>query len=164
MVTRADGGRGAPAARWEGNRRRRFDMATILCAVDDSPGAGEAVRTASRLSGELGLRLVLAHVAAGYRLPDGVAGVTGIQARQGAEQLLARIVAEQGLDGSADRRAEVGDRGSEMARIASEEAASLIVVGARTQGRRRRRLLSGLAAELAGTAPCPVLVAPPARR
>src|SRR5262249_18107150 len=125
-------------------------MATILCAVDDSPGAGEAVRAASKLSGELGLRLVLAHVAAGYRLPDGVGGVTGVQARQGAERLLERVAVEQGLDGTAERRAEVGDRSSEVARIASEEAASLIVVGARTQGRRRHRLVSSLAAELNG--------------
>jgi nucleotide-binding universal stress UspA family protein len=139
-------------------------MATILCAVDDSPGAGEAIRTASRLSDELGLRLVLAHVAAGYRLPDGAAGVTGVQARQGAERLLERVAAQEGLDGTAERRAEVGDRSSEVARIASEEAASLIVVGARTQGRRRRRLLSGLAAELSSTAPCPVLVVPPRAR
>ncbi|HEY1369439.1 MAG TPA: universal stress protein [Gaiellaceae bacterium] len=139
-------------------------MATIVCAVDDSPGAGEAVRTASRLRDELGLRLVLAHVAAGYRLPDGTSGLTGVQARQGAERLLERVAAQQGLDGTAERRVEVGDRSSEVARIAAEEAATLIVVGARTQGRRRRRLLSGLAAELAGTAPCPVLVAPPARR
>jgi nucleotide-binding universal stress UspA family protein len=107
---------------------------------------------------------VLAHVAAGYRLPDGTSGLTGVQARQGAERLLERVAAQQGLDGTAERRVEVGDRSSEVARIAAEEAATLIVVGARTQGRRRRRLLSGLAAELAGTAPCPVLVAPPARR
>ena len=38
-------------------------MATIVCAVDESPGSREALRTASALSSALGLRLVLAHVA-----------------------------------------------------------------------------------------------------
>jgi nucleotide-binding universal stress UspA family protein len=136
-------------------------MKTIVCAVDKSPGAAEALRIAAGLSKGLGLRLVLAHVAEGFRLPDGTAGVTGLQAQRAGQRLLEHLAREHVLSGDADRRAEVGERASELARIASEEAAALIVVGSRTQGRRRRRLLSGLAAELNGTAPCPVLVVPP---
>ena len=139
-------------------------MKTIVCAVDSSPGAAEAVKIAAGLSRDLGLRLVLAHVAEGYRLADAADSVTGRQAQERAQRLLAQLAQEQGLNSDADVRAEAGDRASELARIAGEEAAAVIVVGSRSRGRRRHRPLSGLAVELNGTAPCPVLVVPPVAR
>lgn len=138
-------------------------MKTIVCAVDGSRGGVEALRVASQLSATLGLRLVLAHVAPGYRLAGGRAGATP-RARAQAERLLDRVGAQAGVNGGADRRAEAGDRASTLARVASEEAAALLVVGSRSQGRAGRQLLSGLAAELNATAPCPVLVVPPPAR
>jgi len=45
---------------------------------------------------------------------------------------------------------------------ASEEAATLIVLGSRQRGWRRPQLQSRLAGQLAATAPCPVVVVPPA--
>lgn len=139
-------------------------MNTIVCAVDESPGSAQAARVAARLGETLGLRLVLAHVARGDRLAGGTPAAYK-RARGEAERLLDRVKADAGLNGNADRRAEAGgDPASTIARVAAEEAASLIVVGARSQGRRRRTLLSGLAAELNATAPCPVLVVPPAAR
>jgi len=139
-------------------------MKTIVCGVDRSPGGVEALRVASQLSDALGLRLVLVHVAAGYRGTDGRLRAGGRNARQQAERVLEQAAREAGVDGAGDRRAETGDRGSTLARVAAEEAASLLVVGSRGQGRGRRRLLSGLAAELNGTASCPVLVVPPRAR
>ena len=133
-------------------------MKTILCAVDESPGAAEAVAVAAGLSKHLGLRLVLAHVVDGYRRTDGV------HAQQGGQRLLERVARTHSLENAADRRAEIGDRASELSRIAGEEAAVLIVVGSRSQYRRRRSLLSGLSAELRSTAPCPVLIVPPSPR
>jgi nucleotide-binding universal stress UspA family protein len=144
--------------------RKEETMRTIMCAVDGSPGAAEAVRVAAALRQSLGLRLVLTHVADGYRLPDGPAGISGVKAQEGAERLLERVAREHGIDGDADRRAEVGDRVQELARVAHEEAAALIVVGARRQGRRGRRLLSGLATGLTGISSCPVVVVPPPAR
>ena len=133
-------------------------MATIVCGVDGSPGAGEAVRVASELSEALGLRLVLAHVATRRE------GLHGMQDQEGATRLLERVAQEHELNGDVDRRIELGDRATGLARIAAEEAATLIVVGFGSDYRRRRSLRLGLIAELNGTASCPVLVVPPAAR
>jgi nucleotide-binding universal stress UspA family protein len=138
-------------------------MRAIVCAVDESPGAAEAVAVAARLSKDLGLRLVLAHVVDGYRRTDG-AGVDGVQAQEGGQRLLERVARRHNLESAADCRAEVGDRSSELMRIAGEEAAVVIVVGSRSQSRRRRNLVSGLSAELRSMELCPVLVVPPPRR
>ena len=137
-------------------------MSTIVCAVDRSAGAAEALQVATSLTESLRGRLVLAHVAEGYRLPHGEAGVTGRQAEQGAKRLLDQVAAEHGRD--VDRRAEVGDRAAELARVAREEAAMLIVLGSRRQGLFGRQLSSSLAAELRAIAPCAVVVVPPEPR
>jgi nucleotide-binding universal stress UspA family protein len=138
-------------------------MKTIVCAVDESTGAAEAITVASGLSKNLGLRLVLAHVVDGYNGSNGVA-VDGGEAQQGGQRLLERIARKQGLEAAVDHRAEVGDRASELSRIAGEEAAAVIVVGSRSRSRRRRSLMSRLSAELRSTAPCPVVVVPPRPR
>ena len=138
-------------------------MKTIVCAVNESAGAAEAIAVASGLSKNLGLRLVLAHVVDGHNRSNGV-GVDGVEAQQGGQRLLERIARTHSLESGADRRAEVGDRASELSRIAGEEAAVAIVVGSRSRYRRRRSLVSGLSAELESTAPCPVLIVPPRPR
>jgi nucleotide-binding universal stress UspA family protein len=133
-------------------------MATIVCGIDDSPGAVEAVRVASALGAKLDVRLVLAHVAAGW--PAGAdESLSTKQARQGGNRLLERTAREHSLE--AERRLDFGEPAEALARIAGEEAATLIVVGSRRQGRWRPRLRSGLAEDLAATAPCPVLIVPP---
>jgi nucleotide-binding universal stress UspA family protein len=53
-----------------------------------------------------------------------------------------------------------GDAAAVIGRIAAEEAADLIVVGAPGRGRFRRRLDGRLAAQLGGETPVPVLIAP----
>jgi nucleotide-binding universal stress UspA family protein len=138
-------------------------MKTIVCAVDESTGAAEAITVASGLSKNLGLRLVLAHVVDGHNRSNGVA-VDRVEAQQAGQRLLERIARKHSLESRADHRAEVGDRASELSRIAGEEAAAVIVVGSRSRSRRRRSLISQLSAELRSTAPCPVLVVPPRPR
>jgi nucleotide-binding universal stress UspA family protein len=138
-------------------------MQTMLCAVDESAGAAEAVAIAAGLSKGLGLRLVLAHVVAGYHHGNGV-DLGGVQKQDSGKQLLERVARKHSLEGVADRRAEVGDPGSELSRIAGEEAAVVIVVGSRRRSRGGRGRLSRLSAELRSTAHCPVLVVPPRPR
>jgi nucleotide-binding universal stress UspA family protein len=75
--------------------------------------------------------------------------------------LLARVCLEQGLDGRVDRRVEVGNCATELARIASEEAAAVVVVGSRGSRTLRRGLVGELAAELSSASACPVVVVPP---
>ena len=137
-------------------------MQAIVCGVDESLGAAEAIEVAAVLSEGLGLRLVLAHVVDGYRRTNGVD--VGLQGHREGQRLLERIARKLSLEPEVDYRAEVGDRGSELSRIAAEEAAAVIVVGSRSRSRRRRSLISRLSAELRSTAPCPVVVVPPRPR
>jgi nucleotide-binding universal stress UspA family protein len=135
-------------------------VATIVCGIDDSPGAVEALRVAGILSTDLKLRLVLAHVTAGWTA-GADESLTTNQARQGGDRLLERAAREHDLQ--AERRVEVGEPAQTLARIAAEEAAALIVVGSRRQGRLRPGIRSGVAGELAASAPCPVVIVPPGR-
>ena len=135
-------------------------MGTIICAVDDSVEAAEALRVATRLSGDAGLRLVVVHV----EDTVGVGSDVRAAAHQRGRDLLDRVLAVQGLNGGTDRRVEVGSRSNELARVAEEEAASLIVLGFGGKRRWPTRRTSRLAAELSATADCPVVVAPPPSR
>ncbi len=136
-------------------------MAAIVCGIDDSPGALEALRVASTLSAQFEARLVLAHIANGW--PGGRdESVTTSRGREGGHRLLERAAREHSP--AAERRVEVGEPAEALARIASEEAATLIVVGCRPHGWRRLRLRSSLAADLTATASCPVVVVPPPAR
>jgi nucleotide-binding universal stress UspA family protein len=142
-------------------------LATIVCGIDDSPGAVEALRIARTLSADLKLRLVLAHIAPGWNVAAGWTqganeSLSTNQARQGGDRLLERAAREYDLQ--AERRVEVGEPADALARIAAEEAATLIVVGSRRQGRLRPGIRSGLAGELVASAPCPVVIVPPPLR
>ena len=44
-------------------------MAAIVCGIDNSPGAIEALRVAGALSAQFDARLVLAHIADGWISP-----------------------------------------------------------------------------------------------
>ena len=136
-------------------------MTAIVCGIDDSAGALEALRVASTLSAQFQARLVLAHITNGWAAGSDESLTTN-QGRQGGNRLLERAAREHNLD--AERRVEVGEPAEALARIASEEAATLIVVGSRREGWRRPRLRSRLAADLAASASCPVVVVPPPPR
>jgi nucleotide-binding universal stress UspA family protein len=137
---------------------------TIVCNVSDTEEGHGALETAVDLSQRLGLRLVLAHVASGIALDgdEGAAESVSMQAdRQGATRLLKRLANEYGVGDSAERREAVGDEAALLGRIAAEEAADVILVGARARGRLRRGLESRLADQLETETPVPVLIAAP---
>jgi nucleotide-binding universal stress UspA family protein len=141
---------------------------TILCAVTDTDEGRQALAKAAELTERLRLRLVLAHVADG--IPgsqgplDGDESVTMKGDREGAARLLDRLAAEHAVAERAERRVAVGHAPSLLGQIAAEEAADLIVVGARSRGRLRGGLESRLADELETETPVPVLIAPPRLR
>jgi nucleotide-binding universal stress UspA family protein len=128
---------------------------TIVCGVDGSQGARDALQLAGALSERLGLRLVVVHVARdeervheggnGQRLLDDVADQAAF--RWPLEQRLAR-----------------GDRAGALAAIAAEEAADLVIIGSRSSRRRRFREHATLAVELEKATSCPVVIAPPQSR
>ena len=141
---------------------------TIVCGLTDTDEGCQALATAVEVSERLDLRLVLVHVAEGIAASNGHAdgdeSVTMKGDREGAARLLARLAAEYDVVERAECRVAVGDAGSLLGQIAAEEAADLIVIGARARGRLRRGLESRLAERLETETPVPVLIAPPRLR
>jgi nucleotide-binding universal stress UspA family protein len=137
---------------------------TLVCAVTDGEESTDALALGAELSERLGLRLVLAHAVDGI---DGIGrddeSVMMKANRQGAERRLARMADEHGVAGRAEKRVAVGEPATLLGQIAAEEAADVIVVGARARGW-RKRLESRLAGELETETPVPVLIAPPRTR
>jgi nucleotide-binding universal stress UspA family protein len=133
---------------------------TIICTVDDSDGVEAAIEVSRRLAGRFDARILLVAVVDGFAAGTEVG--ESLWARQvcaGAKRRLERIAAEHDLSRE-ELRVAAGDPAEAVAVIAAEEAADLIVVGAR-RGLLGRTLRSSLARELAATASCPVVVAPP---
>jgi nucleotide-binding universal stress UspA family protein len=145
---------------------------TLVCGVNESDDGRSALEMAVALSERLGLRLVLAYISDGIAPVagdgdgdrDGEESVSMKADREGAARLLARLSAEYGVADRAERRSGSGDAATLIGQIAAEEAADLIVVGARLRGRLRRGLESRLAEQLANETPVPVLIAPPRAR
>src|SRR2546423_2384058 len=117
---------------------------TIVCDVTDPLAGRNAAEFAAALGARLELRVVLVHV--------------GIEAERRLETLA------RGVARDAETRVAVGDHAEALARVAAEEGADLVVVGARPAGFGGRNLRWSLARELEAAAPGPVGVAPPSTR
>lgn len=140
---------------------------SILCGVDGSENARAALLVAVQLSGQLGLRLVVAHVvpAAVPTSRFGLAGrppeLPAVDAELAAgERLLEQVVGEAGLAG-VERRVVYGFPADRLADLADEEGAELVVVGSRGRGALKAAFLGSVSTELIGVARRPVLVVPP---
>jgi nucleotide-binding universal stress UspA family protein len=141
---------------------------TLVCGVSDYNDGRQALEMAVELSERLGLRLVLAHASNGIDSlggdVDGAESVSMKANREGAARLLVRLATECGVVDRAKRRSGTGDPAVVIGQIAAEEAADLIVIGARKRGVLRRALESRLAERLGSETPVPILIAPPRRR
>jgi len=135
----------------------------MICGVSDTDEGHAALQLGVDLSERLGLRLVLAHVSKCHAMRGGDAEAVNGD-RQVAAHVLARLASEYGVAETAKCREAVGDAAALISRIAAEEAADLIVVGARARGRLCRGLERRLAGELETETPVPVLIAPPLPR
>jgi nucleotide-binding universal stress UspA family protein len=118
---------------------------TIVCDVTDPPAAGAAAALAGALAGRLRARVVLVAVVGGdaHRRALLDADDLGIQA---------------------ETRVALGDHAEALARVAAEEGADLVIVGARAVGLGGRNLRCALVRDLEAVTPVPVLVAPPSTR
>jgi nucleotide-binding universal stress UspA family protein len=138
---------------------------TLICGVSDNDDGRSAVEMADELSDRLGLRLVLAYARDGIgALAADVEGAESVSMkanREGAARALAQLAADCGVADRAEQRSGTGDAATLIGQIAAEEAADLIVVGARMRGRLRRGFDSQLAEQLESETPVPVLIAPP---
>jgi nucleotide-binding universal stress UspA family protein len=117
---------------------------TVVCDVTDPLAGRTAAEFAGALGRRLGLRLVLVSVGSDD------------------ERRVAAIARELGPD--IETRIAAGDHAETVARVAAEEGADLVVVGARQAGLGGRNLRWALARELEAATPVPVLVAPPSTR
>jgi nucleotide-binding universal stress UspA family protein len=130
-------------------KRREAMKKTIVCGVDNSPGARAAVRVAASLAEAAGARLVAVHVL------DRLIGGYG-----SAERIASDILYSEVPDASSEARGDVGDVAERLAAIARDENAMLIVLGARSRGRSRSYLRTRCAAELIDLTEIPIVVAP----
>jgi nucleotide-binding universal stress UspA family protein len=126
-------------------------IGTIVCGVNDSQSARDALQLAAALSERLRVRLVVAHVASGESIDQ-------------AERLLSRLILEAAPAVQAEPRVAAGDRAARLAQLAAEEGADLIIVGSGGDGRLRLRFRSTFASELESATSCPVVIAPPQTR
>lgn len=146
------------------------DAATpsVLCGVDGSADARVALRVAAGLAEQLGLRLVVAHVApvpvspvafgaGGPALAAYPSPAAGIES---GERMLGLLLEEAAIDG-AEQRVVAGFPPDRLADLADEENAALLVVGSRGRGSVKAAFLGSVSMDLIGVARCPVLVVPP---
>jgi nucleotide-binding universal stress UspA family protein len=133
---------------------------TIVSDVTDPEGRNAAA-FAYALGTRLGLRVVLAFVVESRAAGDDES-VTGSQRQQDATSMLTAIANE--LGGGVEVRLAVGDRVEALARVAAEEGADLVIVGARAVGFGGRNLRCRFVRDLEAETAVPVLVAPPSTR
>ena len=147
---------------------------SIVCGVDGSPDSQRALGIAVEYAQRLGARLIVANVAA---VPDPVVPAyayapmgqpstlrLSLEGRteadfEASEALLERIVAEAGVEG-AELRTMLGIPAEQLAELADDVRAHLIVVGSRGRGAFKAAFLGSVSNSLIGIARCPVLVVP----
>lgn len=144
-------------------RVQERDSGTILCGIDESRVAREALRIARHLADALDHGLVAAHVVAPAPVPAMSTNRQAAWARPddlaAGEALLERACVET-ESADVDRRVVVGRPAERLAELADEEDAELIVVGSRSHHLLRAAFVGGVSSELLGLASCPVIVVP----
>jgi nucleotide-binding universal stress UspA family protein len=140
----------------------------VICGVDDSTGARDAVSVAAGLGEKLGLRLVVVHVAQPSPPAPSPGAPAGVPpARDGelaeAARLVERLLDDHRLAEQAEPRVQVGDPVERLAATAESEDAAVLVVGSRGRGALASALLGSVSAGLPARAPCPVVIVPPRR-
>lgn len=138
---------------------------SVICGVDGSNESRGAVRVAAELSGQLGLRLVVAHVtqAAVFAPAYGSAPILEKPADtelRASEELLEQLALDERLT-NATMRPLYGLPAERLADLGDEEDAEFIVVGSRGRGAFKAAFLGSVSRDLIGVARCPVLVVPP---
>jgi nucleotide-binding universal stress UspA family protein len=137
----------------------------ILCGIDDSTGAREAVIGAAALAERVGAPMISVHVAPSppvQSVPDlvGQERLREHAVRQGLE-VLDQVARSGGRDGDAAHMVELGKPAERLAAVGFAHGADMIVVGSRGRRAVAAALLGSVSRELISISPCPVLVIPP---
>jgi nucleotide-binding universal stress UspA family protein len=146
---------------------------SVICGVDGSPDSQAAVKVAAEFAARLGNTLILAHVAEpayiAYAAAYPFGGTAGPMAmaeeaestEEDSERLIQRVAVAAGLS-DAERRVAIGHPAEQLAELADDENAELIVVGSRGRGALKAAFLGSVSYSLVDIARCPVLIVPPA--
>jgi nucleotide-binding universal stress UspA family protein len=142
---------------------------TVVCGVDGSETGREVIRVAAELSDCLDARLVLVHVAPIPAVPGTsvVPGAAEELMRADAERargFLTGLLADVPAERRAERRVAFGRPAAALEAVARDESADLIVLGGRGRGALAGALFGSVSADVARSAPCPVVVVGPQAR
>lgn len=147
----------------------------VVCATNVGDSAATAARFAAELAHRLGRPLLIVYTVpvpedyGAHYIPAATRQKIARESQETGERELAAWVAELGLPGSSDAGqggvttlVRQGHVTEQVLRAAQETKAALIVTGSRRLSTLERLLLTSVGSELAATAPCPVVVVPPA--
>lgn len=112
--------------------RPRFDVGRIVVPVDFGAGTAAQVRAAASLGGELEASLLLVHVVVEPRAPGGLGRNLGVLSDERFEEVrdqLSELGAAHAGEATVEAVAVAGAPADEIARLATEQAAGLIVMG-----------------------------------
>jgi nucleotide-binding universal stress UspA family protein len=138
----------------------------VLCCLDDSEGARNALPVARMLASRLELELVLVHVEPPTEAPGVSAAPAGqqrLREREVAdgESLLAHLAREAGMDAGVRSHVAIGNAAERIVAFCAQEQASFVVLGSRGRGGIASALLGSVSSEVAAKAPCPCVIVPP---
>lgn len=136
---------------------------TIVWATDGSENADRALSVAKALARENGASLVVVHIVEKYA-SQRVEGLSVYADEEQVEAKLKRVLEElsgEGLDANLKIVNHIGPQPAhEIADLAREVGADLIVAGTRGHAALSGLLLGSVTQRLLHVAPCPVLVVP----
>jgi nucleotide-binding universal stress UspA family protein len=136
---------------------------SIVCGVDGTQASRWAARVAGEFARELDRTLVLVHVAADRpTFPYGDTRLRELSRREAIEAstpMLERTAAAV-PDVHTEIRVVFGDTAGALRAAAADADAELLIVGSRGRGPVASMVLGSVSAQLAGDAPCPVVVVP----
>lgn len=141
---------------------------TIVCGLDGSTAAINALRAAAELAHGLGGHLVAVHVRAATptQLAPSIGGphqpfVEPLDAARAAVALVERPVTDLDSGVPTTMRIESGNPAAHLAHVAAETGHGIVVVGSHRHGLLRSAVLGSVSLRLAATAPVPVMIVPP---
>jgi nucleotide-binding universal stress UspA family protein len=139
-------------------------MKRIVCGFDGSEQSMKAARMAGDFARKYGAELTLVYVVEPYSPPVDLPGISFVDwiepHRKAATRLIAEAAAKVAESAGVTPRTEVrvGPPANEIAFLAKDQGADLLVVGSRGLGAVKRMLLGSVADHVVHLAEIPVLV------
>jgi nucleotide-binding universal stress UspA family protein len=134
---------------------------TIVWATDGSENADAALAVAKTLASENGASLLVAHIVQRYATKTGLPVYADEELLEARLEQIVEELSGEGVNARLEIVNHIGPQPAhEIADLAREAGADLIVVGTRGHGAIPGLLLGSVTSRLLHVAPCPVLVVP----